>query len=141
MIIFKLKNPYWGNQIAMKNKLTIYFLIFILTGCASTEKYNQQITKLHNPRELHNDVDYAYKKLQKLHPDLYWYICKDDLDKKFNTLKNSLSKPTSSKDFYKQLAPVIASIKQGHTAIYPPYRKKTKEKKNRKRKVKTRLDL
>ncbi len=118
----------------MKNKLTIYFLIFILTSCASTEKYNQQITKLHSPKELHNDVDYAYKKLQKLHPDLYWYINKDALDKKFNILKNSIDKPISSKDFYKQLAPIIASIKQGHTVIYPPYRKKTKEEKKAKKK-------
>ena len=118
----------------MKNKLTIYFLIFILTGCASTEKYNQQITKLHSPKELCNDVNYAYKKLQKLHPDLYWYIGKEDLDAKFDALKNSINKPISSKDFYKQLAPVIASIKQGHTAIYPPYRKKTKEEKKEKKK-------
>jgi C-terminal processing protease CtpA/Prc len=119
----------------MKNKFFSYLLITSLASCASTEKYNQQITKLHSPKELRNDVDYAHRKLQKLHPDLYWYINKDALDKKFNKLKNNLDKPISSKDFYKQLAPVIASIKQGHTTIYPPYRKKTKEQKKEKNKI------
>jgi len=112
-----------------KNLLGTFLIIFILSSCVSTEKYNQQITKQHSPRKLHNDVDYAYKKLQKLHPDLYWYISKDELDKKFENLKINLKKPLSSDAFFIQLAPVITSIRQGHTGIYRPQKKKTKDDK------------
>jgi len=118
----------------MNNKFPLYLLVLLFASCASVEKYNQQITELHSAKELRRDTDYAYRKLQKLHPDLYWYISKEDLDEKFEVLKNNLNEPLSSKEFYKQFAPVIASIKQGHTGVYPPYRKKTKEEKKEKKK-------
>ena len=113
----------------VKNLLSTLLIVFLLSSCASTEKYNQQITKQHSPKKLRNDVDYAYKKLQKLHPDLYWYISKYELDEKFETLKSNLKNSLSSDAFYMHLAPVIASIKQGHTAIYRPRKKKTKRTK------------
>ena len=111
------------------NKYFLCLLIFLLSSCASIEKYNQQISKLHTPQELHEDIDLAYKKLKTLHPDLYWFISKDSLDQQFSILKNSIQQPLSSIDFYKKLAPVIASIKQGHTIVSTPLRKQTKSEK------------
>ncbi len=113
------------------NNHFLYLLIFLLSSCASVEKYNQQISKLHTPKELHEDIDLAHKKLKKLHPDLYWYISKDSLEQQFNALKNSIQQPLSSIDFYKKLAPVIASIKQGHTIVSVPLRKQTKPEKKK----------
>ncbi len=122
------------NLVLIKNLYKLFLVVFLLGSCASVEKYNQQITQQHSPRKLRKDVDYAYKKLQDLHPDLYWYISKSDLDQKFENLKDNLQKPLSSKEFYSQLAPVIASIKQGHTSIFPPIKKKTKSEKKAKEK-------
>lgn len=104
----------------------------LLASCASVQKFNQQITELHSPKEIKEDIDYSYNKLQKFHPDLYWYISKDSLDAKFNSLKNNINQPLSSKEFYIQLAPVIACIKQGHTSVKPPYLKQTREDKKEK---------
>ena len=87
---------------------SICLLVFLFSGCASVEKYNQSISKLHNPEELQEDIDYAYNKITKLHPDLYWYISKDSLDQEFNELKESIQGPMSSIDFYKQLSPVVS---------------------------------
>jgi C-terminal processing protease CtpA/Prc len=106
---------------------TICLLVLLFSGCASVEKYNQSISKLHNPEELHEDVDYAYNKITKLHPDLYWYISEDSLYKEFNALKESIESPMSSIDFYKQLSPVVSSIKQGHLSINPPKKKQSKK--------------
>ncbi|WP_103072510.1 S41 family peptidase [Aquimarina sediminis] len=113
----------------MIQKLVGCVLVVLLAGCSSVKKYNEQIGKLHNPEAIHEDIDYAYRKLQRLHPDLYWYINKDSLDEKINTLKATIQDPISGIEFYKQLAPVIASIRQGHTAIYSPYKKQTKKDK------------
>lgn len=118
-------------------KINFFFLIvFLISSCSSVEKYNQQIEKKHSTRKLRKDVSYAYKKLQQLHPDLYWYISKENLDNNFEYLKENLQKPLSSKEFYMQLAPVISSIKQGHTSIRPPIKKKTKRDKKAKLKKK-----
>ncbi len=109
-----------------KNKF-IYLLLLLFTSCTSVEKYNQSISKLHSPEELQSDVDFAYKKIKKLHPDLYWYISEDSLYQEFSKVKNSIQEPMSSIDFYKQLAPAIASIRQGHTYANTPNIKQTKK--------------
>lgn len=102
-------------------------LLLLFSGCTSVKKYNESISQLHKPEELHEDIDYAYKKIKKLHPDLYWYISEDSLDQEFNALKESIQSPLSSTEFYKQLSPVVSSIKQGHTSINPPRKKQTKK--------------
>ncbi len=110
----------------------ILTLFFILSSCSSVEKYNAQISKNHSPAELKEDVDYAYEKLQKLHPNLYQYISKEKLDNNFSSLKNELTKPLSSIEFYKKIAPVITSIGQGHTSITSPHKRQTKKEKKEK---------
>ncbi|WP_299312186.1 S41 family peptidase [uncultured Aquimarina sp.] len=111
----------------MTRKLFLYVTIILISSCASVEKYNQQISKAHSPEELRRDVDYAYKKLKKLHPDVNWYISKDELDKKITDLKNQLTEPLTAKEFYKLFAPVITSIKQGHLSIHTPSKRQTKK--------------
>jgi len=118
--------------LSIKNIYKFFLVVFLFSSCASVEKYNQQITELHSPRKLRKDVDFAYKKLQELHPDLYWYISKEKLDEKFEILRSNMQEPLSGKEFYIQLSPVIASIKQGHTSIFPPNKKKTKDEKKAK---------
>ncbi|MBQ4818448.1 S41 family peptidase [Aquimarina sp. MMG016] len=110
----------------MIRNLCLFALIVSLSNCGSVEKYNKQISNLHSVEEIHEDIDYAYHKLQKLHPDLYWYTSKDSLDKKISDLKENIKKPISSIEFYKQLAPVVSNVKQGHLSIYTPQRRQTK---------------
>ncbi len=114
----------------------LLILIFSFTNCVSVKKYNSEINELHSPKELKEDVDFAYKKLKRLHPDLYLYTSKDSLDYKMESLKNSFTKPLSSKVFYTLFSPIIASIRQGHTSIRPPIKRQTK-KERKKRGVKS----
>jgi C-terminal processing protease CtpA/Prc len=102
----------------------------ILGGCVTVDKFNARVNVLRNTTDLKSDVDFVQHKLEKLHPDLYLYITKKDLDFKFDSLKSSLTTPMTSKDFYFRLSPVIASIKQGHTQTIPlTKRLKYKERK------------
>jgi len=113
-------------------KIILLLTVLILYSCKSVKKYNAQISKNHSPGELREDVDYAYNKLKKLHPNLYQYISKEKLDSKFNNLKTELTEPLSSLEFYKKLAPVIASIRQGHTSLKSPHRLQTKKERKKK---------
>ncbi len=115
-------------------QITLLVTILCFTSCVSTKRFNTQIAKEHNLIELHKDIDKAYHELKKLHPKLYQYISKKDLDYKFDSLKQHINQPLKSHEFYKKLAPVIASIKQGHISVSPPFKKRTtKEKKHRKK--------
>lgn len=102
-------------------------IILGVYGCGSVEKFNSQLVKSHQPSDLKEDVDYAYRKLKRLHPDLYWYISKEDMDMKIDSLKQSFTTPLTSKEFYVKLAPIIANIRQGHISMGVPLPKNREE--------------
>lgn len=110
----------------MKIKLLLIALI-ILCSCGSIEKYNKQVSKLHDPHELKEDVDAAYNQLKKYHPRLYQYTSKEQMDFKFDSLKMSIQSPLSSRDFYEELAAVVTNVRQGHLNISPPDLKRTRK--------------
>lgn len=99
----------------------------LLLSCAGVQRYNTQINSIHTPKELHKDIDIAYGKLKRLHPRLYAYISKKELDAKFRDLKNSIDEPLSSREFYERLAVVVAEVRQGHAGVIPPLQKFTKK--------------
>jgi len=101
----------------MKKLLSIFIIVFFVTSCSSVKTYNKQITALHTVEDLQNDVDKLYKQLKKHHPKLYQYTPKNVLDFKFDSLKTSIKKPMTSREFYKKLAPVVTNVKQGHVAV------------------------
>ena len=107
----------------------IAFLLFILSlnSCISVKKYNERLEKPISSEKLKQDIDYAYLKLQKLHPTLYTYILKEKLDYKFDSLKNTIHQPLKPLEFYFKLAPVVAEVRQGHLRLVPPEKKLTKK--------------
>jgi len=107
-------------------RLLLLALPVLLTGCHSVEKYNRDITRLKSPEELKADVDYAYRKITRLHPDLYWYIPEAEFKYKFDSLKATIDRPLDSYAFYEKLAPVVASVRQGHMALRAPLKRYTK---------------
>lgn len=101
-------------------KLIAVLIIFLaFSSCVSVRKYNEQIEKPHSVKQLQHDVDFLHHKLEKLHPDLYWYITKSELDRKFDSLKSDLREPLTSNAFFMRLSPVVASVRQGHLLLSP----------------------
>ena len=108
-------------------KFYLFILTVMLTSCVSVKQYNKHLETPIAPEKLWEDVDYTYKNLQKLHPELYWYISKEDLDKKFDSLKTTINKPLDPSDFFEKLSPVIADIREGHLALRIPTKRLTKK--------------
>lgn len=100
----------------------------LLGACSSVKEYNFTITeKKHSVTALQQDIDLAHQILKDGHPGLYWYISKKQLDDKFDSLKNAITEPLTTKQFYQKLSPVVAAIKCGHTALrYPSVIEKSK---------------
>ncbi|GAA4900240.1 S41 family peptidase [Flaviramulus aquimarinus] len=101
----------------MKKLFWVVIILILVSSCHSVKKYNEQITALHSVEDLHHDIDELYKQLKRHHPKLYQYISKSDLEFKFDSLKKSITKPATSREFYKKLAPVVTNVKQGHISV------------------------
>jgi C-terminal processing protease CtpA/Prc len=108
-------------------KKIIIPLLIVFTSCTSVKKYNQHLNDLIPPEKLIHDADFAYNKIKKMHPKLYWYIRKENLDYKFDSVKKTITTPITSLEFYKKLAPIVAAVKQGHMFTYPPQKQYTKK--------------
>lgn len=111
----------------MRKFSPIILFVLILSSCSSVRKHNEQRSSCIPPEELKEDVDYAYAKIKEMHPRLYWYIPKKQLDYKFDSLKQTIDQPLTPLEFYFKLQPVIASIKEGHLSLRIPIKKFTKK--------------
>ena len=112
----------------MKNVFTTLLLLAVLcTGCETTKHFNAHINDLRSVKSLQADVDYTCRKFVKLHPSLYRYISKQDLDSKFDSLKSTLQAPMTSRDFFFKLSPVVSSVRQGHARLFQIQRYPTRE--------------
>lgn len=101
--------------------------ILFFSACQSVKKYNIKLEQPIAVKKLHSDVDLAYRKLKKLHPRLYWYISKEKLDFKFDSLKKSIQQPMTGLAFYKELSQVVKNVGQGHLEVSPSLPKFTKK--------------
>ncbi len=124
----------------LRKPLTILVTALLLASCASVQKYNEQIATLHSVEDLHEDVDVTYQKLQKLHPRLYLYTSKETLDAKFDSLKNTITKPMNSHEFYKKITETVANVRQGHAGVVAPIKKLDKRERKLRNKKKFELD-
>lgn len=100
----------------MKNILLTVVTLF-LVSCASHDKQNKHYHTKIAASALKKDVAFTKKRLVNMHPDLYWYISKSDLDKKFDSLANNLKEPLTPNEFYLKISPVVASVHQGHMSM------------------------
>jgi hypothetical protein len=93
----------------------IKVFIFILVTCTITTS-GQGLRKI-PVDELVNDFKTLKTTIQEIHPDLYRYTSKAVLDQKFDSLLRTINTELTEMEFYQKVAPLIALIKNGHTAI------------------------
>jgi len=115
----------------MTKKIIYLVLIFVSFGCQSVQRFNAHIDREIPVEDLKKDVDFIYKKLKKNHPKLDMYISQNQIDYKFDSLKNSLNKPLKPNDFYIKLQAVVSQLRHGHTDVLPLFKRLTKEDQKR----------
>ncbi len=100
----------------MKKSILALLSLFVLS-CASHDKINKHYHTKIDAKKLKKDVVYVQKRMANMHPDLYWYISKEDLNKKFDSLSNNLNEPLTPNEFYMKISPVVATVHQGHMSM------------------------
>lgn len=111
------------NKTKVQKNYFVVFLLIILTSCGSTRRHNEQRSSSLPPEKLREDVDFAYSRLKELHPQLYWYISREDLDYKFDSIKKTIRQPLTPLQFYFKLQPVISDIREAHLSLRIPMKK------------------
>lgn len=107
-------------------KVVVLINVILCISCQSIKQFNEGLSQPISVEKLQSDVDYSYQKLKQLHPKLYWYISKEKLDYKFDSLKKSIQQPMTGLTFYKELSQVTKSVGQGHLGISPSLKKYSK---------------
>ena len=73
------------------------------------------------PDKLKEDLDFLFKTIEEVHPNMRAYTSKEEFDPLQKQLYKSVNHPMNRIEFYKLTAPVVSSLKNGHTFIEPPF--------------------
>ena len=99
----------------MKKFITITFLLTIVL--AQTYSQATITTRKYNQAELNQDLDSLRSYIVQTHPDPFSVISKVDFDKKVSEIKTKFNNDLTLKEYYKLVAPLVASIADGHTTV------------------------
>ena len=114
----------------MKYYVLLLIVLVLFSSCRSNKNFNKSVTKIHSVEELEEDVDYLFTQLEKNFPNLYGYISEEELNQKIIDFKSNLE-PMNSMQFFQELYPLVAEIRQGHLSIRPVF--PIRDRKERKR--------
>jgi hypothetical protein len=90
-------------------------LITLLFGQIFSQTTNS--LKKYSQSELNQDLDSLRSYIVQTHPNPFSVISKNDFDKRITEIKKQFSKPLTLRVYYNLIAPLIASISDGHTTI------------------------
>ena len=100
-------------------KIRHLFGLFILWILSCTPSFGQLLSK----EQQVADFDTLCRRLETVHPDLYMYQTKEEYNRLKSHLRMSFTDSLSISDFYLKIAPFMASIKDGHSMVLPPFTK------------------
>ena len=72
---------------------------------------------VYSVEQLREDFLLLRTALEEAHAGLYYYSSKDEMDKLFDSVFESLDQPLTEPDFYRHIALLTAGINDGHTRI------------------------
>lgn len=102
-----------------------FFILTLLAGCfiscnvASQEQTTQDRLTV---QQLKEDLQIMRSRLEGLHPGLYEYTPKKQMNAYFDSLFAAIKQPMSELEFLRFIKPFLIKIKDGHTNIYPSER-------------------
>lgn len=92
----------------------LLLLLFAVKGVAQEPLYE--------PARLKRDISYLKTELETNHPNLYIYTPKQEIDRFFDSISTTITKPITELEFYAMLSPICSLVKDGHTIPLPSER-------------------
>lgn len=102
----------------------VFFSLFNRMALAATMPSSSKAdkpgySKLIEPEKLKEDLDFLFKTIEEVHPNMYAYTSKEEFEPHRDELYKSINQPMSAYEFYKLTAPVVASLKNFHILLLP----------------------
>jgi hypothetical protein len=72
------------------------------------------------PEALREDLDFLLSAIEEGHPDPYAHVSRAELAGAFRSTSSAIAAPMSPADFYRLLAPLVASLRNAHTHVSRP---------------------
>ena len=98
-------------------KLVVEWIIFLFI--LFHFPLNAQSDKLLSVKHMHKDLDELLFAIDA-HPDPYTKVSEQGFTAKYEEIKNSITEPLNTMEFYKKAASLVALIKDGHSALFLP---------------------
>jgi hypothetical protein len=95
------------------------YLILVTILIIGKISRGQEISRTFYPSQLKEEISVLKEALTTLHPGLYKYNTKQQIERLFTDLNNKTTKPLNEKDFYLLLAKFTEKIGCGHTYLNP----------------------
>ena len=99
--------------------------LFCVQSYAEPQKLTQEAgqpdyAKLIQPQKLKENLDFLFKTIEEVHPNMYAYISKSDFERYQEELYKNINEPKDKIELYKLIAPVICQLRFGHCNVFPP---------------------
>ncbi len=99
---------------------------FLILFCFTISLNFAQNSRVLNPQQMKEDLDYLNKYLKKWHPTYYKYTHKADMDAYYRALKNNCSQDSSILFFVTTVRKAMNKIGCGHIGVYGSANKNAK---------------
>jgi hypothetical protein len=104
----------------MKNLFVVAALLALcfLAQSASVQARNNNQTL--TVEQLREDLRIMRGAMEESHVGLYWFISKPEIDRRVEKVSAKLVRPMTAKEFHRELLPIVASVRHGHTTLDLP---------------------
>ncbi len=93
------------------------YLFIIITVFITFSSFSQESEKMMKVKDMHNDIDFFYKKLMEIHPYPFIVLSQEEWKQKTDSLKNAIKSPMTRREFYLQMTKLNAYLDL-HTSIH-----------------------
>ena len=96
----------------------IVFLLFTITSTAYSQTSTPTSTdSLFSTTQLREDFSILRNALEEGHAGLYRYTSKEEMDRLFDKVYNSITEPLTENEFFFKIAPLVSNVHCGHTRV------------------------
>ncbi len=94
----------------------LFILLILIAGCVNSPRSPDTFS----PKQVKEDVNLMLDKMEDIHPNLYAYTSKEEIQQHKKGLFKTINKPISRKEFCRLFMPLVSSLGDGHTSLYTP---------------------
>ncbi len=104
-------------------------LIIVLGLCSWARSSDPQTVVQLSPAQLGEDVEFLFRQLESIHPNVRANISAERYAKVQAWLREQCGRPLTLQEFYQKVAAAVDSLEEGHTLVHPPLGKTPEEQK------------